>query len=606
MRPLSFLQDQLDSSLQKSTHFLQNLSPARSLIGHAVIQWSFVKTRAFESALHQCEYIQRTLLRRILTQISDSEIFRHYGLHTQMTPSVFRKTAPVFDYETLEPYILRVLMGEKSVLFNNSVNIRMVATTSGTTNSPKLIPVTDQCLFNLKKSWLTWAYYMGQQHPGIAANRVLSLPGSFQISEQYGIPIGSITSFLSQAVAGSTKLAQVLPGEVSTIDSHETRQYLALRLGLNTPNIRLLITANPSTLIRLAERIKTDQDLLIKDLYDGTTEGIHKLPKMIVKKYDHLFRHKDKKRAQYLSKISAKNFLKPLHIWPQLELLATWTGGHATHYLQQIKDLYGGLTVRDHGLSATEGHMTIPTADETDHGILNISSAFFEFIRFSDLKASVHDDENKKIIGEKTLFPTELITGDRYEIVLTTFGGLLRYRMHDLVECVGYRGQTPILRFISKTNFFANIAGEKLSLWQVKDAFLKLEQQIKFHIGEYLLSATFRPQPLYICYIEEKFTSQQLPYQKKPSLDKWGRLLDDLLQQINMEYRDKRLSKRLDCIRFVTITKGAFTEMRNHRLKLQVQHAEQYKHPFLIQDPTIDAFLWDRRVTSLEHSKIGE
>jgi len=57
--------------------------------------------------------------------------------------------------------------------------------------------------------------------------------------------------------------------------------------------------------------------------------------------------------------------LLPKHAWPGMSVLAVWTGGSVNVYLPQLPGLYGDVAIRDHGLSASEGRMTIPLADGT-------------------------------------------------------------------------------------------------------------------------------------------------------------------------------------------------------------------------------------------------
>ena len=62
---------------------------------------------------------------------------------------------------------------------------------------------------------------------------------------------------------------------------------------------------------------------------------------------------------------------------------------------------------------------------------------------------------------------TELIEGKNYFIILTTAGGLYRYNISDLVRCVGYHGQAPMLEFLNKGAHYSSMTGEKISEHQV-------------------------------------------------------------------------------------------------------------------------------------------
>jgi hypothetical protein len=88
--------------------------------------------------------------------------------------------------------------------------------------------------------------------------------------------------------------------------------------------------------------------------------------------------------------------------------------------------------------------MTIPFAGRHP---LAIRSHFFEFI---DLRGQIHQ-------------ASELCEGGLYEIVVTTAGGLWRYRMRDQIMVTGFVGKTPSLQFIGRTGNVSDLFGEKLS-----------------------------------------------------------------------------------------------------------------------------------------------
>ncbi|HXB60556.1 MAG TPA: GH3 auxin-responsive promoter family protein, partial [Candidatus Acidoferrales bacterium] len=57
----------------------------------------------------------------------------------------------------------------------------------------------------------------------------------------------------------------------------------------------------------------------------------------------------------------------------------------------------------------------------------------------------------------------ELRKDEIYEVVLTTSGGLWRYRLQDLVQVTGFVGNTPSLHFLGRAGNVSDRYGEKLS-----------------------------------------------------------------------------------------------------------------------------------------------
>jgi hypothetical protein len=64
----------------------------------------------------------------------------------------------------------------------------------------------------------------------------------------------------------------------------------------------------------------------------------------------------------------------------------------------------------------------------------------------------------------------ELVEGQRYEPLLTTSGGLYRYRLGDVVEVSGFLGATPCVRYCGRSDARCDLVGEKLDATLVADA----------------------------------------------------------------------------------------------------------------------------------------
>jgi hypothetical protein len=62
-----------------------------------------------------------------------------------------------------------------------------------------------------------------------------------------------------------------------------------------------------------------------------------------------------------------------------------------------------------------------------------------------------------------------------YSVIISTSGGLFRYRTHDCVRVVGRVGATPTLRFVGRKNKTSDLVGEKLSEAFVEQVLAGLE-----------------------------------------------------------------------------------------------------------------------------------
>lgn len=131
-------------------------------------------------------------------------------------------------------------------------------------------------------------------------------------------------------------------------------------------------------------------------------------------------------------------------IWPRLGLISCWGDGHAALHVPDLRRRFPGVEIQAKGLIATEGIVSIPFGGERP---LAVTSHFFEFLDARGRARSAWETER----------------GQRYRVVLTTGGGLYRYRLHDLVEVTGFLGEAPCLRFLGKEDHLSDLYGEKLS-----------------------------------------------------------------------------------------------------------------------------------------------
>jgi hypothetical protein len=238
-------------------------------------------------------------------------------------------------------------------------------------------------------------------------------------------------------------------------------------------------------------------------------------------------------------------------------------------YLRHYPRYYGDKPVRDVGLIASEGRMTIPFSDATASGVLDITSHYFEFI----------PEEEASLPNPTVLSAHEVEEGKTYFIVPTTAFGLYRYHISDLVRVTGFYNRTPQIEFLSKGAHFANITGEKLSEYHVTQAMEHVLHELNLSLTAYTLAPCWHEElPYYGLFVEQSDLTNR---EQGPQLVE---LLDEQLRRVNFEYAGKRDSARLGAIRLELLPRGAWQTWAGQRLARTGGTLEQYKHPCLIAD----------------------
>ena len=107
----------------------------------------------------------------------------------------------------------------------------------------------------------------------------------------------------------------------------------------------------------------------------------------------------------------------------------------------------GALPIQGKGLIATEAVASVPLSGYGHPVSRWRKRAFFEFLDTAGTARLAH----------------EVVAGEHYSLVLTTWGGLYRYRIGDRVRVHGFAGEAPLLEFLGREGAATDLVGEKLT-----------------------------------------------------------------------------------------------------------------------------------------------
>jgi hypothetical protein len=522
----------------------------------------------FEAATRVPRPTQEALLRRILAHHADTDFGRAHHFRAIRTVADFRRHLPVAGYEYFEPYLERVRRGDVRALLADPV--RMFALTSGTTAARKFVPVTDRYVADYRRGWNIWGLKAYRDHVATRLRPIVQMTGDgCEFRTECGIPCGAVTGLTAAAQKRIVRWVYCVPTCVGRVKDPAAKNYLVLRLSLPKA-VGMVITANPSTLLNLARAGDQDKERLIRDLHDGTLDPRLDVPPDVRAELAPRLRRRYPERARTLEEVVRRTgTLYPRDYWPSHCLLGNWTGGSVGAYLRHYPRYFGGMPVRDIGLIASEGRMTIPLDDATPSGVLDVTSHYFEFVPEAE-----GDSPQPTVLGAD-----EVEEGRNYYILLTTSYGLYRYHIHDLVRVTGFFNGTPLLEFLSKGANFANVTGEKLSEYQVTRAVQEVLRELDLSLTAYTLAPCWDEElPYYGLFVERGDLNGR---EAAPGL---AEALDRRLAQANIEYAGKRESGRLGPVRLELLPAGTWLRWDRQRLARTGGAAEQYKHPCLVGD----------------------
>jgi hypothetical protein len=505
-----------------------------SLLTLALRLGASARQARFQQGTERPDAAQAGVLKRLLAQNADTEFGRAHGFATIGSAAEYARQVPIRDYEAFRPWVQRVLAGEGHIL--TAETPAAFATTSGTTGLPKLVPVTPTWEAELAGLMRLWMLAALSAHPRCFDHAVLTLVSpAVESRTGDGRPVGALSGMAYQRIPWLLRRQYAVPYAAHLIPDPDLRYFVTMRLSLARP-VSTIATPNATSLIRLADAAARHSEAIVRGVHDGTlgipTELEPALGRLGGPALDAIGGRlrPDPARARALELAAgAAGRLTPGACWPELGLIACWLGGAAGHHARRLPDHYGDVPLRDLGLVASEGRMTVPREDGTPAGTLAVDTTFFEFI----------PEERIDEPAPPVLLAHELDDGGRYYVLLSGANGLYRYDINDVVEVRGFHGKTPRIAFVRKGRDMVSIAGEKLHLNHLQAAIAEAEDETKLSVWQ------FRFIPDVDAWRYDVLVELSGGYGGPGAVRVFLHAVDAALGRLNREYAAKRASRRL-------------------------------------------------------------
>ncbi|GHS86344.1 hypothetical protein FACS189487_00440 [Campylobacterota bacterium] len=324
---------------------------------------------------------------------------------------------PLSDYADFAPSIERMAAGEAGVLFAGRA--AAFEQTSGSSGAGKLIPYSAASFGDFSRALLPWIGSLARRYElSGSAYWAISPALRAQTHTAGGVPIGvSDALYLGAEAVEAFAAVSAVPSDLSSAEDAvdwQRRTCLALLL---RDDLQLISVWSPTFFLALLDAIELHAEFLAAHLHSTAQ---HRL-------------------KAYLASGDT------VHLWADLRLVSCWRSGASRTWFDALQRRLPQADFQAKGLLSTEGVVTVPNAH--DRPLLAAHSGFFEFLDSAGEARLAH----------------ELRIGEAYEAVITTAGGLYRYRTGDLVCCTDIVEGLPMLDFLGRTGLFADLVGEKLS-----------------------------------------------------------------------------------------------------------------------------------------------
>ena len=307
------------------------LNTLRAIVGALPRATVRRQARRFVQATKNCRKAQRDVLQRLLALNAESRFSRQYHLDRVQTVADFRRRFAVSDYEVFRPYIEELKQGRHGALLGPKNRLLMFSLSSGTTSQSKFIPITQQFLDDYRRGWQIWGIETLDAHPDINSRSIVQFSSDHdRFRTKGGTPCGNISGLVAAMQKRIVRQMYAVPALVAKIPDVEAKQYTTLRLALAERSAALVTTANPSTLISLANFAEAHAANIIRDIAEGTLTTDVPIPEDVRSGLSRRIGKKNPQRARELEQIlNRTGHLHPQDYWPELATVAVWTGGSA-------------------------------------------------------------------------------------------------------------------------------------------------------------------------------------------------------------------------------------------------------------------------------------
>ncbi len=445
----------------------------------------------FRRALGDCAASQRAVLGEILRRNADSDFGRRHGFSAIRSPEDYRLAVPLADYEAFAPAIDRIAAGEGQVL--TAEPVLLLEPTSGSTAASKLIPYTRTLKEQFQRGIAPWIADLYRNIPALCTGESYwsVTPAARQATRTSGgIPVGfeDDSEYLGGLKGWLVRSTQAVPAPVKQIADMDSFWYVTALFLLGSRRLALISVWNPTYLTILCDHLWRWWPQLADDLAAGTITPPVSLGAELAGHLARYLRPAPRRAAQVRAAFAAgaSPATTCRRLWPSLRLLSCWADGAAADAVGQLRALFPGVTLQGKGLIATECFATLPLLGR-DGCLPALRSHFFECLPEQG--------------GEPRLLH-QLTVGATYSLVVTTGGGLYRYRLHDLVRVTGVHRGVPLLRFLGKADGCVDHFGEKLHETHVQAVLRQAVAETGLQPGFAMLALDGGPPPAYVLYLE--------------------------------------------------------------------------------------------------------
>lgn len=553
--------------------------------------------------------VQQRILYEILAQNANVEYLSRYGLCGQTDRETFKKSLPVVTYEDLHDDITRIANGDKSPILS-SHPISEFLTSSGTSGGErKLMPTINDELGRRSQLYSLLMPVMNQFVPGLDKGKGMYF---LFIKSEAKTPSGLVARPVLTSYYKSSHFKErpydpytnyTSPNETILCPDSYQSMYSQMLCGLYLNKEVLRVGAVfASGFIRAIRFLEKHWSLLCHDIRTGSINSL--ITDSLVRESVKKILKPDPNLADFIEvECSRKSWQGIItRLWPNTKYVDVIVTGSMSQYIRTLDYYSNGLPLVCTMYASSECYFGVnlnPLCKPSEVAYTLIPTmAYFEFLPvhredgIAGTGAAKNEKENQQLVDL-----ADVKLGQEYELVVTTYAGLYRYRVGDLLKVVGFKNKAPQFSFICRKNVALSIDSDKTDEVELHKAVEKaVNHLVPFSatLNEYTSYAdtTTIPGHYVIFWEVSENGSTQIP----------ASVFEDccltIEESLNSVYRQGRASdKSIGPLEIKVVENGTFDKLMDYAISLGAS-INQYKTPRCVKYEPIIELLNSRAVTS--------
>ncbi|OIT04181.1 indole-3-acetic acid-amido synthetase gh3.6 [Nicotiana attenuata] len=525
-----------------------------------------------EEVTSNVDEVQCRALAEILSQNAHVEYLQRYNLNGRTDRETFKKVVPVITYEDIQPDINRIAYGDKSPILCSQPISELLSSSGTSGGESKLIPTTEGELERRLQLHKLLMSVLSQVAPDFGKGKGMYF---MFISPEQKTPGGLVARFLTTSFYNSPHF------------NYSRLHYP--HFNYTSPTAAILPRLLPKHVLPNA----------LWSLPKPTSFPVREAVMEVLKP--------DPTLADFIEVECSKESWQGIvtRLWPNTKYVDAVVTGSMSQYIPILDYYSNNLPLISTVYASSESHFGInlnPFCKPSEVSYTLIPTiCYFEFLPYHGNSGVIDSISMPQSLDEKEqqqlVDLADVKIGQEYELVVTTYSGLYRYRVGDVLRVAGYKNKAPQFNFLCRENVILSIGADFTNEVELQNAMKNAVGNLMSfdaQVTEYTSYVDITTIPSHYVLFWELSVNDSTPV--PPSV------IEDccltIEESLNYFYREGRASnKSIGPLEIRVVEIGTFDKLMDYCISLG-SSMNQYKTPRCVKYAPLIELLNSRVVSS--------